>query len=138
MEFYYQIFYKFILSSCRTSLAEMRVDSTNYQIYNNLRIEQVHELVSHFKNIYAHSLCICVCFFCITCMVLSYVRPHNNLSTCATGYLLLLASVISSSQSPLLHLLLFIIILKKCKYAKEIKDLLLLLLLLLLSIFFNK
>ena len=34
---------------------------------------------------------------------------HNNVLTCASGYLLLLASVISGSQSLLFHLLLYII-----------------------------
>ena len=51
---------------------------------------------------------------------------RNNVLTCASGYLLLLASVISGSQSPLFHLLLYIIpVSEKCKSTAEIKDLLL-------------
>ena len=47
------------------------------------------ESASDIAKIFMLTRCVYVCAcVCIPCMVLSYLRPHNNLSTCATGCLL--------------------------------------------------
>ena len=63
----------------------------------------------------------CVCFCTPYCMVLSYVQPHNNLSTCATGCLLLSAFVFSGSQFPLFLYLFLLLLIILCKPIEEIK-----------------
>ena len=59
----------------------------------------------------------------IPCMVLSYVRPHNNLSTCATHWLPATTSLCYFSQSsPSIFFTFLLAYQTNYKTAGEIKD----------------
>ena len=66
--------------------------------------------------------CLCTRASCKSCVVLSYVRPHNNLSTCATAYLATCYCLLLLIQTAsTLHFFTLVLLIPLCKSKGEIK-----------------